>query len=399
LRIALLTREYLPETRWGGIGTFYEDLAQSLRAGGHEVEVFSQGLELAGSVDCEGVLVHRCMPRWYGVGPRRPGGLAGMRDRHLGVFAGLLAREVARRFRARHRERPFDLVESHEHLGIGAEIHRGRGVPPPHVVRYHTAYRVFVDEGVEPWPRSRWIERLEERAICGANLRITPSRFVDRVTRQHFPKAPAAELALPLACRFEAADESILEKKEPVIAFAGRLVDRKQPLRVARLFADLADRFPEWRLELAGADALLPDGTSAWHACLDILDRHRERVTYHGAVEADGVREIFGRASITIVPSTFESFGLVALEAMSQGCVPVVSGGNALEEVVGEAGVVFGLENDEELDTKVAALLDAPAARLGLARSALARVRSEYDRDRLLESNLEAFEGLIAGGR
>jgi glycosyltransferase involved in cell wall biosynthesis len=398
LRVALLTREYLPETQWGGIGAFYADFAQGLRSRGHEVEVFTQGLAEAGRIESEGVLVHRCMPRWYGFGPRRKGALAGMRDRHLGLFAVLLAREVALRFRARHRERPFDLVESHEHLGIGADLARGQGAAsPPHVVRYHTAYTVFVDEAVEPWPRSRWIERLEGRVIRSADLRITPSGFVDRMARRHFPDAPVADLALPLACRFDTAPDSVLEKKEHVIAFAGRLVDRKQPMRVARLFASLADRFPEWRLELAGADSPLPDGTSTWEACLRILDRHRDRVLYHGALDSDAVRDLFARASLLIVPSTLESFGLVALEAMSQGCVPVVSGGSALEEVVADAGVVFDLADNEGLEAKVAALLEDEVARLLLARSALARVRSHYDRDFLLARNLEAFEGLVAG--
>ena len=65
--------------------------------------------------------------------------------------------------------------------------------------------------------------------------------------------------------------DSVLAKKENVIAFVGRLVDRKQPLRVAKLFASLADRFSDWTLEVAGADALLADGSRAWEACLERL--------------------------------------------------------------------------------------------------------------------------------
>lgn len=79
MRAALITREFLPETRWGGIGTFYADLARSLVAAGVEVEVFTQALHHPLREPIEGALVHGCVPRWHAVGPRRGGALGGCR--------------------------------------------------------------------------------------------------------------------------------------------------------------------------------------------------------------------------------------------------------------------------------------------------------------------------------
>ena len=75
LRIALVTREFLPETCWGGIGTFYRDYARELTARGFDVEIFTQSLNKNGIEYFEGVLVHHCMPRYYVVGPRRGGSM------------------------------------------------------------------------------------------------------------------------------------------------------------------------------------------------------------------------------------------------------------------------------------------------------------------------------------
>jgi len=402
LRIALLTREFLPETRWGGIGTFYHDLAGQLRDLGHTVEVFSQGLAPPNSpsqsswLEDEGVRVHTCLPRWYGVGPRRGGELAGIPARHLGVFAVALAREVAGAFERRHAETPFDVLESHEHLGIGAFVSGA----VPHVVRYHTAYHVLVDRGLELWPRSRLIRWLEGRALRRATLTIAPTRFIDRLTREHFSALPEADLQIPLSCRFPVATPAVLEGKERVVAFVGRLEERKQPITAARAFARVADRFPDWRFEIAGVDARDAKGASTADACREILGGASADFRYLGKLESREIEALYDRAAIALLPSTFESFGLVALEAMSRGCVPVVTSGNALEEVVGDAGFSASVGDVDALAKHLERLMGNESLRLDLAGRALARSGETFDRSRILERNIKAYESVaVAGGK
>lgn len=398
MRIALLSREFLPETRWGGIGTFYHDLAGELRDRGHTVEVFSQGLAPSQSpsswLEDEGVRVYPCQPRWYGIGSRRGGELAGIPPRHLGVFAFALAREIAGAFERRHAQLPFDVLESHEHLGIGAFV----SASVPHVVRYHTAYHVLVDRDLEPWPRSRLIRWLEGRALRRARLTIAPTGFIDRLTCEHFPRLPRADLQIPLSCRFPVAQPEILEGKERVVAFVGRLEERKQAITAARAFARVADGFPDWRFEIAGADAPDGKGRSTADACCEILGEASASFRYLGKLESREVEALYDRAAIALIPSTFESFGLVALEAMSRGCVPVVSAGNALEEVVGDAGLSAPVGDVEALAGHLGRLMGSESLRLDLAMRALARSGETFDRTRILERNIRAFESIAVTG-
>lgn len=391
MRVALLTREFLPETRWGGIGTFYADFARALVGSGAQVEVFTQSLEREGSEVVDGVLVHRCLPRWYALGQRRGGALAGMPARDLGWFALALARELAGRFERRHAELPFDVVESHEHLGVGALL-GGGARRARHVVRYHTAYHVLVERGLEPWPRSRLVRWLEERALQRADVRVASTAFIEQATRAHFPAVPPAEATIPLACRFGAAAESVLERKELLVIFVGRLEERKQPRLAASAFRAVAERFPAWRFEMAGADALGPGGTSNWEACRALLGPVARRCVYHGLLDDSALADLYARASVCVTPSTFESFGLVALEAMSFGCVPLVTGGHALEEVVGAAGSVAPVGDMGALTDELTRLLADPIERTGRARRALARVRESYDASVVLRRNLAVFE-------
>ena len=398
MRVALLTREYLPETRWGGIGTFYADFARGLLGSGAHVEVFTQSLEREGSEVVDGAVVHRCLPRWYALGQRRGGPLAGMPARDLGWFALALARELAQHFERRHAERPFDVVESHEHLGVGALL-GARAPRARHVVRYHTAYHVLVDRGLEPWPRSRLVRWLEGRALQRADLRVAPTSFIEQTTRDHFPGVPRADVTIPLACRFAAPDDSALARKEPLVVFVGRLEGRKQPLLAADAFRAVAERFPAWRFEVAGADAPGPGGTSTWEACRARLGPAAARCVYRGPLDARALADLYARASVCVMPSTFESFGLVALEAMSFGCVPLVTAGHALEEVVGSAGSVAPAGDAAALAEALARLLADPVERGERARRSLARVRERYDASVVLRRNLALFEEAAARPR
>ena len=71
MKIALLTREYPPDTAWGGIATFYYSLSRALAQRGHEVHVICQAVNGPEEYASDGVLVHR-----VGTNPKRYSALA-----------------------------------------------------------------------------------------------------------------------------------------------------------------------------------------------------------------------------------------------------------------------------------------------------------------------------------
>jgi glycogen(starch) synthase len=392
VRIALITREYPPETAWGGIGAFYARFAQLLRAAGWDVEVFTQGVRLSGAAVEDGVMVHRVMPRKWVVGPRAGGDLAGMEAKYLGVFALSLAVSMYFAFRNRHRARPFDVVEGHEHLGINALVNLHSR--PLTVTRYHTAYHTLVSRNLANWPASRLIRSLEKMSLQRARARISASRFVEEWTRQDFPGTPKADATIPLfsGCQTDAGALPSFQDREKLLVFAGRLMPgHKNPEMAAKAFTRLADRFPDWRLEFAGMDIEIA-GESTWSRCERILAPFPGRYRYHGVLASGSLRDLFRRARIAVVPSGFESFGLVALEAMSNGCVPVVSDNTALPEIVGEAGGVFPNGSLDQLVAELGQLMQDPRRQELLSRQGIDRFTRLFSNETLLAENLRAFE-------
>jgi glycosyltransferase involved in cell wall biosynthesis len=204
---------------------------------------------------------------------------------------------------------------------------------------------------------------------------------------------------IPLACRFAVVEPQRLSGKEPLVAFVGRLQDRKQPLVAAGAFRRIAARNPAWRFAVAGADGTCADGTSIQQACRETLGPFARRTEFLGPLNEEGLAQLFARSSICLVPSTFESFGLVALEAMSFGCVPIVSAGHGLEEIVGEAGCTAPVGDVEVFAAHLERLVLNPTERSERARRALDRVRETYDSKTILRRNLAVFERLAGKGR
>jgi glycosyltransferase involved in cell wall biosynthesis len=124
------------------------------------------------------------------------------------------------------------------------------------------------------------------------------------------------------------------------------------------------------------------------------------RVHFTGRIGAEGFAEQYARASLAVVPSIYEGFGLPAIEAMSCG-VPVISTtGGALPEVVGKAGILVPPADARALRDAIAFLLDHPAQASALGQAGLQRVRRHFTWENTARLTVEAYrEAIVAHHR
>ncbi|HEX3736835.1 MAG TPA: glycosyltransferase, partial [Solirubrobacterales bacterium] len=87
-----------------------------------------------------------------------------------------------------------------------------------------------------------------------------------------------------------------------------------------------------------------------------------EHGTFLGWIGDDVLHTLYGIADLTVVPSIYEPFGLVALEAMASGCPCVVADTGGLREVVphDEAGLRFAARDPEALAEVAIRVLSDP---------------------------------------
>lgn len=120
-----------------------------------------------------------------------------------------------------------------------------------------------------------------------------------------------------------------------------------------------------------------------------------EAVTFTGRIDHGEFVRQYAMASVAVVPSLYEGFGLPAGEAMACG-VPVVSTtGGALPEVVGEAGILVPPSDHMALGKAISDLLDNVEWANDLGRAGLRRVRKRYTWKRAAERTVRVYREAI----
>jgi glycosyltransferase involved in cell wall biosynthesis len=118
-------------------------------------------------------------------------------------------------------------------------------------------------------------------------------------------------------------------------------------------------------------------------------------ITFTGHIsDMEFVRE-YAKATLAVVPSVYEGFGLPVGEAMACG-VPVISTtGGALPEVVGNAGILVPPADAAALEKAIVNLLDHPdyAARLGMA--GYKRVQTHFTWKKAAEKTIAVYQEAI----
>ncbi|HLG72543.1 MAG TPA: glycosyltransferase [Chloroflexota bacterium] len=104
-------------------------------------------------------------------------------------------------------------------------------------------------------------------------------------------------------------------------------------------------------------------------------ERGLDHVTFHGWQSDEDVRRWYEQAHVLVLPSKTraEAFGIVLLEGMVAGCVPVASQLPGVTDVVGNAGLTFPVDDDLALRETLVRLRDDRQLRLRLAERARER--------------------------
>ena len=121
-------------------------------------------------------------------------------------------------------------------------------------------------------------------------------------------------------------------------------------------------------------------------------------VRYLGYVSDDAREQLYREASLLVVPSLEEGFGIPVLEAMTAGVPVVAADRGALPEVLGDAGLLVSGEGPEftrSLATAIARVLDDGDLRREFAARGVARARS-FSWDQSAKRAREALAEAVA---
>jgi glycosyltransferase involved in cell wall biosynthesis len=243
-----------------------------------------------------------------------------------------------------------------------------------------------------------FFRRMIKNAAARADVLVCDSAFTAaRLRANVVPRAEVRVVPLGVdASRFAPDGASAVDDlarlatrgvEPPYLAFAGTFEPRKNIPVLVDAFARIAPSHPEMRLVLAGGDGW---GTNAVRDAI-AASGVGTRIVRPSYVDDDTLAALFRRAEAVVYPSLEEGFGLPALEALASGTPLVTSAGSALEEVVGDAGVLVDPNDTGALADALTRVLDDAAFAASLRKAGPMRA-ADFTWSRCVDGYVDVYE-------
>ncbi len=390
MRVLILSWEYPPIVE-GGLARHVRKLSEQLVRQGHDVHVLTRGGgHLEAEEDRHGVTVHRVREPEF---PRDDldafiAWVEHMNDDMLAAGTELGS--------------GFDLVHSHDWLVAAAARRLARRRRLPWLVTVHATEYGRHQGWVDKHPQSH-IHAAEKRMVRAADRVITCSHYMRGHVRDVFgvdgvtviPNGidptdlqPVADLPR-LRARFAAPDEKL-------ILLVGRLVYEKGFHLALDALPGLIRRVGGVRFLVAGSGTAEAE-LKAQAERLGLM----EHGTFLGWTGDDTLHSLYRIADLCLVPSLYEPFGLVALEAMASGCPTIVADTGGLREVVPpgrRVGLRFRARSTRSLERMAYQLLTSEELRERLVAEASEHVL-RFDWADVARQTATVYEELAASRR
>jgi len=358
VRVLIVSWEF-PPLVVGGLGRHVAHLVKALHHHKHEVVVLTRG-SASYAIDATegGVRVIRAAADAIAVDFTTESVLAWSQAfEHSLVRAGLTLLD----------QWQPDVIHGHDWLVAQTVRTLSHLTGTPVVVTVH-ATEYGRQQGWLPLALQRGIHSIERWQCRSADAVITCSRFMAEQVGELFELDPTTINVIgngidPDVWRADErstsnARRTYAHEDGPLIAFAGRFVHEKGIQELIKALPLLKNDFPDVRLVLAGAG----------HDEAEQRDRAQrygvdDLITWPGFLDDDALATLFSAADVVVVPSVYEPFGLVALEAQATGTPVAVTDTGGLRDLVepGVTGERFAPQSPNAIADAVTRLLKDPA--------------------------------------
>lgn len=253
------------------------------------------------------------------------------------------------------------------------------------------------------WKKRPYMALVERNTLLRANAIHLTSE--GELTHSYMNKWRVPKVVIPLGLHkskyTDLPDEESFFKRYPklsgkqIVLFLGRVHYKKQPDVVIRAFHQACSDMPDTHLVLAGA------GEQAYIQRLQELVKSlgiQNRVLFTGILKGDAVKEAYCAASVFVLPSWQENFGLALVEAMAAECPVLVSDHIDLAPDItqAEAGLVVS-PNIEETARALLCLLQNGETRRKMGRRGRQLVLEKFTWDRCAREFNEVFADILSG--
>jgi len=398
LRIAMLSVHSCPVgtlgTRdTGGMSVYIRELARELGKQGHSIDIYTRVHDPDDSQIID--LGHNARLIHLPVG-------GGDELNKLALYPFLPEFTANLEDFRRSHDRHYDLVFSHYWLSgvVGQHLQRWWGVP--HLTMFHTLGAVKNAIGIGEAESELRID-IERQLVRSCQRIIAPTEKEKENLIGYYGAVPETIGVVPCGIdikQFQPVDKKLARQRlgfpdDTILLYVGRIEPLKGIDQLIRAVTCLP-RNRRLRLVIIGGDGSDQPEIQTLRklsAELGVADA----VTFLGLVKHEQLPGYYSLADICVVPSYYESFGLVALESLACGTPVVATDVGDLRNIIiaGETGYVVDSNTPRQLAEKMALLLAGTGADTRSAASIQQSVR-QFGWDQIGEAIITECQRVLA---
>lgn len=387
MKILMLTWEYPPRVV-GGIARVVSDLSKVLIKDGHDVTVITyKDGDAPDFEDDKGVKVYRVEN--YMINP----------NNFIDWIMQLNFNLIAKANEIINKEGPFDVIHAHDWLVAYAAKTLKSSYNIPIVATIH-ATEAGRNSGIHD-ETQRYINDTEWMLTYEASEVIVNSNYMKNELQRLFglpyekinvvPNGVNMNIYNGIERDYDFRRKYAMDN-EKIILFMGRLVYEKGIQHLIDAMPKVLNGYNDAKLVICGKGGMM-DELKAQAERLGIANK----VYFAGYMNGKDVPKMYKAADISVFPSTYEPFGIVALEAMLAENPVIVSDIGGLDEIVQhrENGMKAYCGNSNSIADSILELLYDHKLCSEITRKAKNKVRNEYNWSKISQDTHFAYQKAI----
>lgn len=180
------------------------------------------------------------------------------------------------------------------------------------------------------------------------------------------------------------------------ILYIGRIEERRSVLMLLESFKKAAEKNPSIHLVLIGK------GEKEYiENCFDFIKQNdlTDKITYIDALPNEQVKFAFKMSDVFLLPTQYEIFGMVLLEAMFFG-TPVITtnnGGSATLIKNGENGIICSSLNSDDWAAAILSITENEKLKNTISQNAEDTIKNNFTWDRLADKFIKIYQASLKG--
>lgn len=367
LSVILVCAEYPYKNQpTGGFGTYIKHLSQALASRGHSITIICQGVKQQTFTKdkCKVLVIVPTLLPLINLLKNQPIHLF----KRIGNFLSyplLFSFAAAKTIKNITKKEHVDIIEAGEYAGeLFFYLLLFKQKLPKTVIKLHTPtflIRRYNKENTNLFYAI--MEFIEKYCLKRVDSIYSPSQTIAKQIKQELSKPINKIIPHPFKASYLKIKS--ITSKPKIVLFAGKLQTKKGVFLLARSIPQVVKKFPQVKFIFAGPDTT-ENGQSIKQILLSQFKKENclNVVKFLGNLKPKQLNFLYKRATITVIPSLWDSYSYVALEALSQGSQVVVSRAAGVAENLKSAKIkVFSPNNPSALTKSIIDLLNSKYAK------------------------------------